>query len=130
MKKALLGIAYFLALPSSICHAEEANGWPTFDLNKDSALTLTEFGNYLSNVYVELDTNLDGRWTRSEFVTRPSYMRRINPDFLRSKFKRWDKDSDGFLTLAEAEKMIKNNFRWLDKNKSKTITVEEMPKKF
>jgi Ca2+-binding EF-hand superfamily protein len=57
-------------------------------------------------------------------------MRRINPDFLRSKFKRWDKDSDGFLTLAEAEKMIKNNFRWLDKNKSKTITVEEMPKKF
>ena len=130
MKKALLGIAYFLALPSSICHAEDANGWPTFDLNKDSALTLTEFGNYQSNIYVELDTNLDGRWTRSEFVTRPSYMRRINPDFLRSKFKRWDKDSDGFLTLAEAEKMIKNNFRWLDKNKSKMITVEEMPKKF
>ena len=130
MKKTLLGIACFLALPSSICHAEDANGWPTFDLNKDSALTLIEFGNYLSNIYVELDTNLDGRWTSSEFVTRPSYMRRINPDFLRSKFKRWDKDSDGFLTLAEAEKMIKNNFRWLDKNKSKTITVKEMPKKF
>jgi len=49
---------------------------------------------------------------------------------LRSKFKRWDKDGDGFWTLTEAEKMIKNNFRWLDKDKSKTITVKEMPKNF
>ena len=54
----------------------------------------------------------------------------MDVDFLRSKFKRSDKDGDGFLSLAEVEKMIKNNFRWLDKDKSKTITVKEMPKNF
>ena len=77
---------------------------------------MIEFGNYQSQLYVELDANLDGRWTRSEFVTRPCSMRRINPDFLRSKFKRWDKDGDGFLTLAEAEKMLKNNIRLINKH--------------
>ena len=71
MKKTLLGIACFLALPSSICHAEDANGWPTFDLNKDSALTLTEFGNYQSNIYVELDTNLDLSLIHISEPTRP-----------------------------------------------------------
>ena len=130
MKKTLLGIAFFLVLPLSICHAEDVDGWRTFDIDKNNALNIVEFGNYKSMLYIELDTNLDGRWTRSEFITRPSYMRQMNPDFLRSKFKRWDKDGDGFWTLTEAEKMIKNNFRWLDKDKSKTITVKEMPKNF
>ena len=130
MKKTLFGIVCCLALPSTICFAEDVGGWRTFDIDKNNALNMIEFGNYQSGLYVELDSNLDGRWTRSEFVTRPSSMRRINPDFLRSKFKRWDKDGDGFLTLAEAEKMLKNNFRWLDKDKSKTITVKEMPRNF
>ena len=130
MKETLLGIAFFLVLPLSICHAEDVDGWQTLDIDKNNALNIVEFGNYKSMLYIELDTNLDGRWTRSEFMTRPSYMRRMNPDFLRSKFKRWDKDGDGFWTLTEAEKMIKNNFRWLDKDKSKTITVKEMPKNF
>jgi len=130
MKKNLLGIAVFLVLPFSICHAEDVDGWRTFDIDKNSVLNIGEFGNYKSMLYIELDTNLDGRWTRLEFVKRPSYMRRMNVDFLRSKFKRSDKDGDGFLSLAEVEKMIKNNFRWLDKDKSKTITVKEMPKNF
>ena len=130
MKTTLFSIACFLALQPSICSADAVEGWRAFDINKDNELNMIEFGNYQSQLYVELDANLDGRWTMSEFITRPSSMRQMNRTFLKSKFKRWDKDSNGYWTLPEAEKAIKNNFRWLDKDKSKTITVKEMPKNF
>jgi Ca2+-binding EF-hand superfamily protein len=54
----------------------------------------------------------------------------LRPGDLRAKFKRWDKNKDGLWTIEEAEMAIEGNFRWLDKNKSKSISIDEMPPKF
>lgn len=129
MKKIIASFACFIFLPA-VCYAESIALWRSFDLDKDNALSLQEFGNYRSNQYVELDADMDGKWTRREFVQRPDYMQSIRPDELRKKFKRWDKNKDGYWTQGEAEKAIKGNFYWLDKDKSKAISLEEMPKGF
>ena len=49
-------------------------------------------------------------------------------DSLRGKFKKWDKNKDGFWDINEASKAIYGNFRWLDKNKNKSISINEHPK--
>ena len=72
----------------------------------------------------------DGKWSKSEFVKGLRDMKDMDPHWLREKFRRFDKDDNGILTIEEAEKEIAVNFKWLDKDKSKTITKKEMPKKF
>ena len=129
MKKTLITITCLLA-SAGLSHAQSDRGWRTFDENKDNALSLVEFGNYRSFQYVELDINLDGIWSRSEFVQRPNTMKQIKVNDLRKKFKRWDKNKDGVWSTAEAAGAIEGNFRWLDKDKNKLITVTEMPRKF
>ena len=42
----------------------------------------------------------------------------------------WDKDENDIWTLAEAESAILGNFNWLDKDKNKSISIEEMPTDF
>lgn len=129
MKKMLISMICLLA-SASISHAQSDEGWRAFDENKDNALSMMEFGNYRSFQYVELDINLDGIWSQSEFVKRPNSMKYMRPNDLRAKFKRWDKNKDGMWSITEAEKAIKGNFRWLDKDKNKLITATEMPAKF
>ncbi len=129
MKKTLITMTCLLA-SAGLSHAQSDLGWSTFDENKDNALSIVEFGNYRSFQYVELDLNLDGIWSRSEFVKRPNSMKHMKVNDLREKFKRWDKNKDGVWSAAEAERAIKGNFRWLDKDKNKLITVTEMPRKF
>ena len=129
MKKTLITMTCLLA-SAGLSHAQSDLGWSTFDENKDNALSIVEFGNYRSFQYVELDLNLDGIWSRSEFVKRPNSMKYMKANDLRAKFKRWDKNKDGVWSAAEAERAIKGNFRWLDKDKNKLITVTEMPRKF
>ena len=129
MKKMIISIACLLA-SASICHAQSDLGWRAFDENKDNALSMVEFGNYRSFQYIELDINLDGKWAQSEFVKRPNSMKYMRANDLRAKFKRWDKNKDGVWSMNEAEKAIKGNFRWLDKDKNKLITTKEMPSKF
>ena len=109
---------------------EHNERWRPFDVNKDNALSGQEFENYLADQYVALDKNLDGKWTKREFVNRPAYMKRNDPTRLREKFKRWDKDENDIWTLAEAESAILGNFNWLDKDKNKSISIEEMPADF
>ena len=109
---------------------EHKERWRPFDVNKDNALSGQEFANYLADQYVALDKNLDGKWTKREFVNRPAYMKRNDPTRLREKFKRWDKDENDIWTLAEAESAILGNFNWLDKDKNKSISIEEMPTDF
>jgi hypothetical protein len=129
MNNTLISIVCVLAT-ASICQAQPTDHWGAFDANKDNVLNMAEFGKYRSEQYVELDINLDGVWTRSEFVKRPSHLKHLRPDDLRAKFKRWDKNKDGLWTIEEAEMAIEGNFRWLDKNKSKSISIDEMPPKF
>ena len=129
MKKTLITMTCLLA-SAGLSHAQSDLGWSTFDENKDNALSIVEFGNYRSFQYVELDLNLDGIWSRSEFVKRPNSMKHMKVNDLRAKFKRWDKNKDGVWSAAEAERAIKGNFRWLDKDKNNLITVTEMPRKF
>ena len=129
MKKTLISMTCFLA-SASICHAQSDEGWRAFDENKDNALSMVEFGSYRSFQYVELDINLDGMWSQSEFVKRPNSMKYMKANDLRAKFKRWDKNKDGMWSVTEAEKAIIGNFRWLDKDKNKLITTTEMPNKF
>lgn len=115
---------------SAICLADASELWRPFDTNKDNALSKAEFGNYLAEQYVALDEDMDGFWTKREFVRRPEYMKRNDPTRLREKFKRWDKDENGVWSLKEAEMAIDGNFKWLDKDKNKLITIKEMPSDF
>ena len=65
MKKSQITIACLLLLPiSSFAYSS----WKAFDKDKDSMLNLTEFANYKSDQYAELDMNGDSKWTRSEYV--------------------------------------------------------------
>ena len=124
----ILGVSVF---SSVYCFSEEHDDrWRVFDVNKDNALSGEEFGNYLADQYSTLDKNLDGKWTKREFVNRPAYMKRNDPTRLREKFKRWDKDENSIWTLIEAESAILGNFNWLDKDKNKLISIEEMPTDF
>ena len=124
----ILGVSVF---SSVYCFSEEHDDrWRPFDVNKDNALSGREFANYLADQYVALDKNLDGKWTKREFVNRPAYMKRNDPTRLREKFKRWDKDENGVWTPTEAESAILGNFNWLDKDKNKLISIEEMPTDF
>ena len=129
MKKTQINIAFLLFLPV-ICFAESNEPWKAFDKNKDNALSLGEFANYKAELYAELDMSGDGKWTRPEFVKGLRDLKGMDPHWLREKFKRFDKDENGLLTLDEAEKEIAANFKWLDKDKSKTITPKEMPGSF
>jgi Ca2+-binding EF-hand superfamily protein len=122
-------LACLLIVPMA-CIAESKEAWQAFDKNKDNALSLSEFASYKSDQYAEIDENGDGKWSRSEFVKGLRDLKDIDPHWLREKFKRFDKDDNRILTIEEAEKEIAVNFKWLDKDKSKTITKKEMPKKF
>ncbi|MGC6480836.1 MAG: EF-hand domain-containing protein [Porticoccaceae bacterium] len=113
-----------------VCTAESKEAWQAFDKNKDNALTIAEFANYKADQYADLDVSGDGKWSKSEFVKGLRDMKDMDPHWLREKFRRFDKDDNGILTIEEAEKEIAVNFKWLDKDKSKTITKKEMPKKF
>ena len=124
----ILGVSVFASLH---CFSEEHDDrWRAFDVNNDNALSGEEFGNYLADQYSTLDKNLDGEWTKREFVNRPAYMKRNDPTRLREKFKRWDKDENGIWTHTEVESAILGNFDWLDKDKNKSISIEEMPTDF
>ena len=124
----IIGVSVFVSV---YCFSEEHNErWRAFDVNKDNALSGQEIGNFLADKYSTLDKNLDGKWTKREFVNRPAYMKRNDPTRLREKFKRWDKDENDIWTLAEAESAILGNFNWLDKDKNKSISIEEMPADF
>ena len=129
MKKTLM-IFLLSMITSAICFGESSERWRPFDANKDNALSKAEFGNYLAEQYVALDEDMDGSWTKKEFVSRPEYMKRNDPTRLREKFKRWDKDENGVWSLKEAEMAIDGNFEWLDKDKNKLITIKEMPSDF
>jgi Ca2+-binding EF-hand superfamily protein len=117
-------------ITSALCLGDASELWRPFDANKDNALSEAEFGKYLSERYVALDEDMDGLWTKEEFVKRPAYMKRNDPTRLREKFKRWDKDENGVWSLKEAEMAINGNFKWLDKDKNKSISIKEMPTDF
>jgi Ca2+-binding EF-hand superfamily protein len=117
-------------ITSALCLGDTSELWRPFDANKDNALSKAEFGKYLAEQYVALDEDMDGVWTKEEFVKRPDYMKRNDPTRLREKFKRWDKDENGVRSLKEAEMAINGNFKWLDKDKNKSISIKEMPTDF
>ena len=127
MKKSQITIACLLLLPIS---SFADSSWKAFDKDKDSMLNLTEFANYKADQYAELDMNGDSKWTRSEYVKGLRDIKDLDPHWLREKFKRFDKNDDRVLSLEEAEREIAKNFKWLDKDKNKKISLKEMPKKF
>ena len=127
MKKTQVTIACLLLLPIS---SFADSSWKAFDKDKDSMLSLSEFANYKADQYAELDMNGDSKWTRSEYVKGLRDIKDLDPHWLREKFKRFDKNDDRVLSLEEAESEIAKNFKWLDKDKNKKISLKEMPKKF
>jgi Ca2+-binding EF-hand superfamily protein len=127
MKKTQITIACLLLLPIS---SFADSSWKAFDKDKDSMLSLTEFANYKADQYAELDMNGDSKWSRSEYVKGLRDIKDLDPHWLREKFKRFDKNDDRVLSLEEAESEIAKNFKWLDKDKNKKISLKEMPKKF
>ena len=129
MKNKKMKLACLLFVPVA-CFAQSKEAWMAFDKNKDNALSLGEFAKYKAEQYAELDVSGDGKWTRPEFVKGLRDLKCLDPHWLREKFKRFDKDDNGILTIDEAENEIAKNFKWLDKDKSKTISKKEMPKNF
>jgi len=110
--------------------ASESDSWRQFDKDNNSELSFEEFSSLRIAQYTVLDRNGDGKWTRKEFVKRTPNMRKGRIESLRGKFNRWDKDEDGYLDTTEASKGIIGNFRWLDKNKDKSLPIDEFPKHF
>lgn len=110
----------------NIAMADES--WRGFDKDENNELGLDEFVSLRLAQYAAIDRNDDGKWSRREFVKREPNMSEGRIDSLRGKFKKWDKNKDGFWDMDEASKAIYGNFRWLDKNKNKSIAVNEHPK--
>ena len=110
--------------------AAESDSWRQFDKDNNNELSLAEFSSLRIAQYSVLDRNGDGKWSRKEFVKRMPDMSAGRLDSLRGKFKRWDKNDDGYWDTAEASKAINGNFRWLDKNKNKSLAIKEFPKHF
>lgn len=108
--------------------AAESEAWRQFDTDGNSELSLQEFSALRIAQYAALDRNGDGKWTRREFVKREDDMTMGRIDSLRKKFKRWDKNEDGAWDTGEASAAISGSFRWLDKNKDKSLQIDEFPK--
>lgn len=120
----------FCLLLSVSANAEMDDSWRQFDKDNNNELSLEEYSGLRVAQYVVLDRNGDNQWTRREFVLRKDDMSNGQIDALRGKFKRWDKNGDGLWDLEEAEKAIGGSFRWLDKNKNKSLSINEFPKQF
>lgn len=120
----------FCLLFSVSANAEMDDSWRQFDKDSNNELSLEEYSSLRIAQYVALDRNGDNQWTRREFVMRSDDMSNGRKDALRGKFKRWDKNGDGLWNTAEAEKAIGGSFRWLDKNRNKSLSINEFPKQF
>jgi len=120
----------FCLLFSVSASAEMDDSWRQFDNDKNNELSLEEYSSLRIAQYVALDRNGDNQWTRREFVMRSDDMSNGRKDALRGKFKRRDKNGDGLWSTAEAEKAIGGSFRWLDKNRNKSLSINEFPKQF
>ena len=117
-------------LLSVSANAEMDDSWRQFDKDSNNELSLEEYSSLRIAQYVAIDRNGDNQWTRREFVMRSDDMSNGRKDALRGKFKRWDKNGDGLWSTGEAEKAIGGSFRWLDKNRNKSLSINEFPKQF
>lgn len=132
MKKliATLTMVPFL-LTAALTSADESPiNWRDYDKDSNKKLSIEEFSQLRITQYAALDLNQDGSWSRREFVKRSDDMTMGRKDALRKKFKKWDHNDDGQLSSEEVSKLIAGNFRWLDKNKSRSLSLKEMPKQF
>ena len=130
MKKIIVNLTIVpILLASALVSANESSvNWRDYDKDNDKTLTLEEFSQLRITQYAALDLDLDGIWSKKEFVKRSDNMRESRISALRKKFVRWDKDENGELNSEEISKGIKGNFRWLDKNGSRSLSLKEMPK--
>ncbi|MBT5293774.1 MAG: hypothetical protein HOL40_08615 [Cellvibrionales bacterium] len=131
MKKTIIHLTIVpILLASALVSANEASiNWRDYDADNSKTLTLEEFSQLRITQYAALDLDLDGVWSKKEFVKRSDNMKMARKSALRKKFQRWDKDENGELSSEEISKGIKGNFRWLDKNKSGSLSLKEMPKR-
>ncbi|MBT5924088.1 MAG: hypothetical protein HOH29_10180 [Cellvibrionales bacterium] len=131
MKKTIIHLTIVpILLASALVSANEASiNWRDYDADNSKTLTLEEFSQLRITQYAALDLDLDGAWSKKEFVKRSDNMKMARKSALRKKFQRWDKDENGELSSEEISKGIKGNFRWLDKNKSGSLSLKEMPKR-
>ena len=125
-----LVIVPFILTASLTSANEKPINWRDYDKDNNKKLSIEEFSQLRITQYTALDLNQDGSWSRREFVKRSDNMTIGRKDALRQKFKRWDNNNDGQLSSEEVSRLIAGNFRWLDKNKSQSISLKEMPKKF
>tara|TARA_B100000767_G_C19591513_1_gene461647 strand:+ start:298 stop:693 length:396 start_codon:yes stop_codon:yes gene_type:complete len=131
MRKILttLTVAPFL-LASALTVAGGPIDWRDYDNDGNKKLTIEEFSQLRITQYAKFDRNSDGIWSRKEFVKRSNNMTMARTDALRKKFNKWDANDDAELNSEEVAKLIAGNFRWLDKNKSRSLSLKEMPKRF
>jgi len=132
MKKliATLTMVPFLLTAALTSADESLINWRDYDKDSNKKLSIEEFSQLRITQYAALDLNQDGSWSRREFVKRSDDMTMGRKDALRKKFKKWDHNDDGQLSSEEVSKLIAGNFRWLDKNKSRSLSLKEMPKQF
>ena len=124
--KTILTVLFCMIPFINIAIADEK--WKFWDKDQNNELSFEEFQELRIKQYMVLDENYDNKWSRKEFVMREPNMSEGRIDSLRGKFKRWDKNNDGFWDTEEASNAINGNFRWLDKNKNKSISINEHPK--
>lgn len=86
------------------------------DTNDDDRVDRAEFGNFLEEVVLVLDTDRDGKLARSEVEHMP------DP----SKFDQIDRDRDGFLVIDEVDDFTEADFAVMDLNGDGSISRAEI----
>ena len=126
----IITLVPFLLASLFVSADDKPINWRNFDKDSNKKLSIEEFSQLRIAQYTALDLNQDGNWSRREFVKRSDNMTMGRKDALRKRFNRWDSDENGLLNSEEVSRLIAGNFSWLDKNKSRSLSLKEMPKQF
>lgn len=95
---------------------------PTWDLDKNNAVTCEEWQRYLTELFTEADANKDGALTKEEYQT----VIKADRLFQSADHAYYDANKDGKVMLQEMTSKQNPAFAILDKNKDCQIGSDEI----
>jgi Ca2+-binding EF-hand superfamily protein len=94
----------------------------TWDLNRDGKVTCEEWRSYVGSLFMEADSDHDGKLTREEFAKLP----KIDRLFEVANFDYYDVNRQGHLTQADFVDRPNPAFAALHQDKSCVITSDQL----
>lgn len=104
------------------------------DANGDSAVSKDEFLSRKTTVFTRMDTNGDGKLSREELgsgyggpgTAAPEAMRTMHAAKMDRRFRAYDADNDGVVSVDEYTAMPALRFSLMDANGDGSVTPDEM----